>query len=457
MDEHVREMIGNIPLDDLMTDTSAWRAVELAFATLGRAVLLLDEDFKVLVATQSLSEMLCDRAAEKIVGRPISNLLGESFAAIGSEIRTALEQGMTQEGRRAFLHCGEGQSRLASVSGSLLPGTPPRYLLVIRPAESEILSSVSVGRGLVAESPAMLSVVHLIEQLHRSEANLLVTGESGVGKEAVARAFHESSPRRGGPFVAINCAAIPETLLESELFGHKRGAFTGAVRDRKGRFEMASGGTLFLDEIGELPLHLQAKLLRVLQDKTFLPVGEDRVRKLDARIMAATNVDIEAAIARGDFREDLYYRLSVVPVRIPPLRDRPEDIEPLTRHLLMRISGREGRALLLSPDALDIIRRYRWPGNVRQLQNVIEFAVAMSQGQTLRPDHLPTEIRQERCSTPRPEGEAAAELPVAATDPERARIEAALSEAHWNRNRAAERLGISRTTLWRRMRELGIQ
>jgi DNA-binding NtrC family response regulator len=365
------------------------------------------------------------------------------------------------------MRCGEGRARLASVSAARLPHEPPRYLVVIRPAESEVaMLHAGAGKGLVAESPAMQGIVRLIEQLGRSTANLLITGESGVGKEAVARAFHENSPRRGGPFVAINCAAIPDTLLESEFFGHRHGAFTGAIEDRVGRFEAAADGTLFLDEIGDLPHHLQAKLLRVLQERTFSRLGENRQRRLDARIIAATNADLQQAVAEGSFREDLYYRLSVVPIRIPPLRERPEDIEPLTRHLLLRISGREGRALLLSPDTLRLLQRYPWPGNVRQLQNVIEFAVAMCRGQTLRPDHLPQEVRDAAWLAGPADDPAQTHPPAWASGQggghpppatEADRILRALEANHWRRQATARALGMSRSTLWRKMREYGIQ
>ncbi|MCC7535713.1 MAG: sigma-54-dependent Fis family transcriptional regulator, partial [Deltaproteobacteria bacterium] len=247
-------------------------------------------------------------------------------------------------------------------------------------------------RGLIARSSAMARVFSLVDSLSQSDATVLLTGESGTGKEVVARAIHAHSRRASGPFIAVNCAALPEQLLESELFGHVRGAFTGAVRDREGRFEAAHDGTLFLDEIGDMPVVLQAKLLRVLQERTFERVGESRGRPTNARIVAATHHDLRRAIEQGRFRDDLYYRLRVVPIELPALRARREDIEPLARHLLARIGARTGRAVRFSPEALRTILAYDWPGNVRELENAIEYAVAVCKGQTLLPEDLPREV-----------------------------------------------------------------
>ena len=228
-------------------------------------------------------------------------------------------------------------ARLVSLTAAVVPlhvsnhcDPRARYLVVVRPAEDEdsLLQSMIASHGLVARSPAMLKIVHLVESLHRSNATVLITGESGTGKEVIARALHSSSLQCAGPFVAVNCGALPADLLESELFGHVKGAFTGAVRDRIGRFELARGGTIFLDEIGDIPLHLQVKLLRVLQERQFERVGESRTRPMDARIIAATNQDLYGAIQAGRFRDDLYYRLRVVPIHIPPLRERPGGRRP---------------------------------------------------------------------------------------------------------------------------------
>jgi DNA-binding NtrC family response regulator len=311
--------------------------------------------------------------------------------------------------------------------------------------------------GLIARSPALLRVFSLVENLRHTDAAVLISGESGTGKELVARAIHERSSRRNGPFVAVNCAALPAELLESEMFGHVRGAFTGAVRDRIGRFEMASEGTLFLDEIGDMPPTIQVKLLRVLQDGTYERVGENRPRVSRARVIAATHVDLLRAVSDGRFRDDLYFRLRVVPIEIPPLRDRREDIEPVARALLARVGARHGRALQFSPDALRTLLQHSWPGNVRELENVIEFAVAVCAGQTILPDHLP-QLFTLRPATDR---DAAAAVPAPGSsrgvgvDGAEA-LRRALDAHQWRRDETARALGLSRVTLWRRMRGAGL-
>jgi transcriptional regulator with GAF, ATPase, and Fis domain len=266
--------------------------------------------------------------------------------------------------------------------------------------------------------------------------------------------------------VPVNCGALPGELLESELFGHVRGAFTGAVRDRTGRFELAAGGTLFLDEVGDLPLPLQVKLLRVLQERTFERVGESRSRTSDARIIAATNLDLRRAVQEGRFRDDLYYRLRVVPIEIPPLRERRDDIEPLARHLLFRVCGRHDRSLRLAADALRAILDYPWPGNVRELENALEYAVAVCKGQTIHAADLPVEMLhaaepvRSRGWTDLPFPTAAITAATAATAAtavdERQHLQTALAAHHWRRDATARALGISRTTLWRKMRELDL-
>jgi len=336
------------------------------------------------------------------------------------------------------------------------------HIIVVRPAEEDPLASSSgptYFSGLIARSASMARIFALIENLRSSDATILLTGESGTGKEVVARAIHATSPAHNGPFVAVNCAALPGDLLESELFGHVRGAFTSAIRDRVGRFEAAAGGTLFLDEIGDLPLPLQVKLLRVLQERRFERVGDSHTIRTDARIITATNVDLRRAVTEGDFREDLYYRLRVVPIEIPPPRERREDIEPLARHLLARVTGRHGREVQFSPPALRALLGYDWPGNVRELENALEYAVSVGKGQTLQIEDLPDEIIRPTLAK-RPIRRQTAESSLAEQDPEHAGeaqlIIDALEATHWNRNDAAQLLGISRTTLWRKMREYQI-
>ena len=434
---------------------AAWLAVSAAFQALGRVFFCLDGSFRIIHASFTLDELAGAGSARAAEGRPVEDILGKDLFGVQGPLRQALQMGERREGWRAWLSASPGPR---AVSVTVAPFCQPvegvcdprvAYVVVVRPSEQEPIEAGGpvAFAGLVARSSAMIRIFRLVENLEHSEATVLLTGESGTGKELVARAVHLHSPRKSGPFVAVNCGALPGELLESELFGHVRGAFTGAVRDRAGRFELASGGTLFLDEVGDLPLPLQVKLLRVLQARSFERVGDSRTRESDARIVAATNVDLKRATLEGRFREDLYYRLRVVPIEIPPLRQRREDIEPLAQTLLARVGGSRGRALRFSPDSLRILLGYSWPGNVRELENALEYAVAVCKGQTILPEDLPVEIAE----TP-PRQRAAG----SAKDPEIERLRAALEAHQWRKAEAAHALGISRTTLWRRMREAGL-
>jgi len=247
--------------------------------------------------------------------------------------------------------------------------------------------------NIIGQSKRMQDVFAAVSSVAASRATVLLRGESGTGKEMIARAIHQGGPRAERPFVAVNCAALPETLLESELFGHRRGAFTGAVDERKGRFEEAGGGTIFLDEIGDIPLPTQVKLLRVLQERKFERLGENRSVSVDVRIIAATNADLEKMVADGTFREDLYYRLNVIPIFLPPLRDRREDILPLTEHFLERFNREHGKGVAFSREALDLLLEYRWTGNVRELENLVERAVVMAKAAVVQAQDLPRAIR----------------------------------------------------------------
>ncbi len=456
----------------------AWSGVAAAFAAFGRVFVCLDRGFRVVHASYVLDELLGPGTAAAAAERPIDELVEGDLFAPGGALRAALEAGERREGWRAVLRHEGGASRLVALSAA--PVLPPpeaacdprvAFAVILRPAEEDLtatLSATAAFAGVVARSPAMQRVFALIENLRESEATVLLCGESGVGKEVVARAIHEHSPRRGGPFVAVNCGALPGELLESELFGHVRGAFTGAVRDRLGRFEVAAEGTLFLDEVGDLPLHLQVKLLRVLQDGSFERVGESRTRTSRARVIAATHVDLARAVREGRFREDLYYRLRVVPIEIAPLVERREDVEPLTREILVRVSQRQGRALRLSPDALRDLLAHDWPGNVRELENALEYAVAICRGQTILPEDLPALVPREAAqpaaavqAVPRSAGslESSAGLLSSVTAARRKaeseELRRALETHQWRRSDAARALGISRSTLWRKMRELG--
>jgi transcriptional regulator with GAF, ATPase, and Fis domain len=455
----------------------AFSAVNAAFGSLGRVCMALDASFRIRYASDLLETLLGPSAAERVRGTPVEAILGAELFGPEGPLRQALLAGEKREGWRAVLQAEGGTARLMSVSAApLLPDRhgvcdpEARYLVVMRPADDSTLqaSGPIAGFGLIARSRPMAHVFRLIDTLQQSESTVLITGDSGTGKEVMARIIHAHSPRKSGPFVAFNAAALPGELLESELFGHVRGAFTGAVRDRAGRFETAQGGTLFLDEVGDMPLHLQVKLLRVLQEHAYERVGDSETRQTNARIIAATNKNLRKAVAEGQFREDLYYRLRVFPIEVPPLRARREDIEPIARLLLARTGARVGRALQLSPDAVRILLSHDWPGNVRELENALEFAATVCRGQTLQPEDLPPEVQSPGApgagrpadgvsgrgagpSRTRPSG--ASDAPQSGQDA----LVRALEAHRWNRQETAEALGVSRSTLWRRMRSFGLE
>jgi transcriptional regulator with PAS, ATPase and Fis domain len=307
---------------------------------------------------------------------------------------------------------------------------------------------VAEPAGMVARSDEMQKVLELARRVAHVDSTVLITGESGVGKERVARFIHDESSRATRPFVAINCAAVTETLLESELFGHAKGSFTGATTDRGGLFEAAHGGTLFLDEVGEVPASMQAKLLRVLQEREVRRVGENKSRPIDVRVLAATNRDLTAAVESGQFRKDLYYRLRVVELRIPPLRERRADILPLARKFLATAIERSKRKMCgLTPAAADQLVRYDWPGNVRELENAIERAVALSLGTQIAPDDLPEEVRVALPAVYAPGKVRTLD------DIEREYILAALQSNGGNRTRTAQQLQIGIATLHRKIKQ----
>ena len=308
------------------------------------------------------------------------------------------------------------------------------------------------GEAMVGESPSMLEAFKTIARVARSHATVLIRGESGTGKELVARTIHERSDRARGAFVAVNCAAIPESLLESELFGHEKGSFTGAIARRVGRFERGSGGTVFLDEIGDMSLPLQAKILRVLQEREIERVGGSAPIPVDVRLLAATHRDLERDVAAGRFREDLYYRLAVIAVQLPPLRERGEDLRLLAERYVAHYAREYRRPVYaISKEALALLRGYRWPGNVRQLRNVIESAVLQADGAVLLPAHLPQESLRERTEPALDETSL-----LTLSELERRHIQRVLAESGGQMNIAAEILGIHRNTLRRKLMEYGL-
>jgi len=306
--------------------------------------------------------------------------------------------------------------------------------------------------GIIGDSGRMQEVLSLVRRVAPSDATVLIRGESGTGKELIARALHYASPRAAAPLVKVNCAALAESLLEAELFGHEKGAFTGAVASRKGRFELADGGSIFLDEIGDLPPHLQVKLLRVLQEREFERVGSSRPIKVDVRLLAATHRNLEALVREGRFREDLYYRINVVTIVLPPLRERREDLPPLIEHFLRAFAGKNGKAIRgLTREARETLLRYDYPGNIRELENLIERAVVLTRDDVLGVEDLPLALE-----APASESGEEAGLIAAVEGLERRMIREALAKADGTQTRAAELLGISERVLRYKLKKYGL-
>jgi two-component system response regulator AtoC len=452
-------------------------------------VLVVDDDPGL---RQSLGLLLTDAGydvvAEGDAARALERALGEPFDLLLCDVRmpgmdglTFLRQYRARDGTGLIVmmsaYGGEDAALAAMKEGAYdyvpKPFRPDEVVLTLRKAEEReglrrtvagLKAQLAAGpdeRAIVAESGAMRQALDVVARVAEHKTTVLITGESGTGKEVIARALHRASGRAATAFVAVNCAAIPATLLESELFGHVRGAFTGANADRAGLFEQAQGGTLFLDEIGDLPLELQAKLLRVLQEGELRRVGETRTRRVDVRVLAATARDLAADAATGRFREDLFYRLNVVALHLPPLRERREDVAPLARHVAAQLGGRIGRRVALSDAAIAWLESQPWPGNVRELSHGIERAAVLSDREVLEPDDFTTGPAG---PTPRAAWAGGAtttgageKLRAAVERAEREAISAALAAAGGNRREAAAGLGISLRTLFYKMERLGIE
>jgi DNA-binding NtrC family response regulator len=339
------------------------------------------------------------------------------------------------------------------------PLDPARLLITLRRAAERaalarevkhLRAQVDTGAEIIAASQQMQQVLRTVAQLAQTDSTVLITGESGTGKELIARALYTQSRRRTGKFVPINCGAMPDSIMESELFGHRRGSFTGAVSDKKGLLEEAHRGVLFLDEIGDMPVSMQVRLLRFLQGGEVRRIGETQERRVDVRLVLATHRSLEAEVAGGRFRDDLYYRINVVGLTIPPLRDRPDDIPPLAEHIVRRLAARHRRPVRgFTRTAMALLTTHHWAGNVRELENAIERALNLASGTLITEADLPAALTLSPDSGPRP--------PADQVTVDRAHLLDALDRCHWNHQRAATTLGISRTTLWRKLREFQIQ
>jgi len=451
--------------DDLRKTSSMYKREKIKLRTIldniPSGVYTVDREMTLLSFNRSL-ERITGYRAEEVIGKRCSEVLRSDFCEAGCPLKRSIRTEETLRGVEVNLRSKDGTVIPIASSTAILrdeTGQPIGGICSFRDLSQHRFVPVTAGQvrefqGMLSKNHRLHEIFDLIETVADADANVLIEGESGTGKELVARAIHRLSPRASMPFLGVNCASLNENLMESELFGHVRGAFTGAMKDRIGRFEMARGGTLFLDEVSEIGPHLQAKLLRVLQEREYQRVGETESRKADVRVISATNRQLKEQIAGGSFRDDLYYRLNVVSISLPPLRDRKEDIPALADHFLNRMAGRSrDRARSFSPLAMQALLEYAWPGNVRELENAVERAKICSRGEMIEESALPAEIRH-RGAGARRAGETPTGMPA---DGEAERLREVLARCRWNRRTAAEQLGISRVTLWRKMKSLGIE
>jgi len=426
---------------------------------LTEGIIAVDPDLRILTMNPSAEEIL-GRSRWDLAGLSVCELFAEA-ACPNDILAETLLAGAPIIDFQTTVHLGEG--RMGHVLLRTAPlkhrdGSDLGIALImgdvteVTTLRKQVVQRTGMG-NLVGRDLKMRELYGLISDVAASEATVLIRGETGTGKELVAKAVHKASGRSGGPFIQVNCSALSETLLESELFGHVKGAYTGAVSDRRGRFEEAQGGTLFLDEIGDVSPVVQVKLLRVLQERTIERVGDNTPIPVDVRVVSATNRDMESLLVSGRMREDFYYRIKVVSLVIPPLRERREDIALLATHFLGQIMTREGHAgpAPLSGEAMRLLMNHRWPGNVRELENALEHAVVLCRGGTILSSHLPPELTRGGTS-----GRVLRDVPLH-SDEEKILLQAALDTAGWNRSRAARKLGIDRTTLWRKIREYGLE
>jgi len=415
-----------------------------------------------------------NRAAEQITGIKNKEAVGrycwEVFKASICEkvcsLRGTMETGRSAVNRSIYIVNAKGERIPVSIStallkdenGNVIGGVETfRDLSVVEALRKELQKKHSF-LDIISKNNEMLRLFRILEQISESDATVLLLGESGTGKELFARAIHSLSNRKAGPMVVISCGALPDTLLESELFGYKAGAFTDARKDKPGRLALAEGGTVFLDEIGDISPALQIRMLRVLQEKTYEPLGSIKSEKANVRIVAATNKNIEKLVAEEEFRQDLYYRINVVKLVLPPLRDRKEDIPLLVDHFIRKYNHLNGKEIHgLSPDVFPALMAYDFPGNIRELENIIEYASVVCKNAMIRTEHLPDTLHIRDESGHRPPSENHQTPAKNWQDLERTYIQQTLHQNDWNRSATAKQLGIHPTTLWRKMKRLGLK
>ncbi|MCU0728267.1 MAG: sigma 54-interacting transcriptional regulator [Planctomycetes bacterium] len=431
------------------------RIASIIFDSISEGVFTTDRECRITSFNRA-AERISGFTAEEAIGRYCFDVFRTELCNRRCALRTTLSNGAEVQNIRVTIITHDGRRVPINVSTSILHDEEGevmgaveffRDLTEVEDLERRLERAAPAG-NLVSANEEMQRIARLLPDVAESECSVLIQGPSGSGKELIAQALHNLSPRRKGPFVKLNCGALPPNLLESELFGYEPGAFTDAKRTKPGQFQMAHGGTLLLDEIGEMPLATQVKLFRVLSTGEFSPLGSVKVHRVDARIIACTNRDLEEMIERGEFREELYYRVNVVNIRLPALKDRPEDLNLLAEHFVQRFRERRGKGILgLSSATLEVLRRYDFPGNVRELENAIEHSFVMCRGDTIEPEHLPRKMREATQSRPKP---------LLSEQSEKAVIREALARNGGDRQKTARELGVHRSTLWRKVREYGL-
>ncbi|MEJ2427567.1 MAG: sigma 54-interacting transcriptional regulator [Deltaproteobacteria bacterium] len=454
-----------------MLDEEYSNYLETVIDTMMDGLMVVDPE-GVIISINKAMETITGYSKDELVGQPCAILdcdacFGtraeghDKYCALFKEGHVSRRKCMLRkkDGKPLFVH--KNAAVLKDSDGRVIGGVETLTDLTEVVTQEQVISRLRRElsgddgfHGILGKSPAMRQVFDLISSASQSEAPVIIYGDSGTGKELVSSAIHKLGIRRRGPYIKVNCAALSESLLESELFGHVKGAFTGADRTRMGRFEAANGGDIFLDEIGDLPLSTQVKLLRVLQEKEIEKVGDHRPLKIDVRILAATNKDLNRLMEQGRFRQDLYYRIGVIPIILPPLQERREDIPLLVETFINRIRLKTDKPITgMSKEALDLLFDYDWPGNVRELINVIEYSFVLCHQGEIMPNHLPARVTGEQSRvTPK---RRVAQRPRG--DEEKKRILEALEATGGNQSKAAEILGISRVTLWKRLKALDIQ
>jgi PAS domain S-box-containing protein len=420
-------------------------------------VFTVDADWRVTFFNKA-AEQITGMRREDVVGKRCNEVFEASICEAGCGLRRAIETNCPVLMRAIYIRNARGERIPVNISANVLRDADGRVVGGVETfRDLSLMEILRSGRSnsegpdaIIGNSAAMRRVLDLLPIVAESDSTVLIEGESGTGKELLARAVHELSPRRNHPLVTVNCGAIPDNLLESELFGHKRGSFTDARRDRPGKFELADGGSIFLDEIGDVSPALQARLLRVLQERTIEPLGSTAPVKVNVRVIAATNKKVSELVERGVFRRDLYYRINVFKMSVPPLRDRREDIPALVDHIIHRFNEQHHRELDgVAPEVMQALMSHRYQGNVRELQNIIEHASVLCPGGVIQLEHLPEGFSK------------AMDAGVEGAEPvdvlQKHLLLGALERNQWNRRAAADELGIHVTTLWRRARRLGLK